>query len=75
MITPFQNLLRQKPRPPVVSVLRDRLDVDRSTLYRWSKGESYPPYTVAAEIINILAEYGVAMDYNDIYKPCLPEDE
>ena len=74
MMTPFQQLLRHRPRPAAVLALRRRLDVDRSTLYRWSRGEPYPPYHMAQKIISILAEYGVAMDFNGIYEPSLPED-
>ena len=73
MITPFQKLLKQKPRPVAVTALRDRLDVDRSTFYRWGKGKPYPPYPMATQIIDVLAEFGVAMDYNGIYQASLSD--
>ena len=75
MITPFQSLLRQKPRPAAVTALKDRLPVDRSTLYRWSTGQSYPPHHQCPEIISILAEFEVAMDYNGVYQPSLPGEQ
>ncbi|OQX34090.1 MAG: hypothetical protein B0D91_13065 [Oceanospirillales bacterium LUC14_002_19_P2] len=58
-----------------MTALRKQLDVDRSTLYRWAKGEPYPPYHMAKKIIQILAENCVVMDFNGIYKPSLPEDD
>lgn len=49
------------------NVIRDRLDVDRTLPNKWSKGVLFPSRIASKKLIALFSEYGIELDYNDIY--------
>lgn len=66
LITPFQQMLRDKVVPP--GEIRQATRCSRTTLWRWQKGVSFPEKPQAEALIALFAERGAALDYNGIYQ-------
>ena len=46
----------------------ERLQLDRSTLNKWKLGLLYPNRLNAEQLIRLFAEFGVVLDFNDVYR-------
>lgn len=75
IITPFQGLLRSKDvlDSALRECIKDRLSIDRTTVYAWSKGRSYPNKENADKLIELFREHGITLDYNQIYQASVNE--
>ncbi len=49
-------------------VITKRLGVDRTAPAKWARGVIYPNKPNADELIKLFDDYGVALDYNDLYQ-------
>lgn len=64
--TVFQGYLLKRTIPwPVIS---QRLGVDRTAPSKWARGVIYPNKPNADELIRLFGEYGIELDYNDLYQ-------
>ena len=64
--TNLQKYLQQRIVP--WKVIRERLDIDRSLPGKWARGSLYPNRFAGQKLISLFAEYGVSLDYNDLYQ-------
>ena len=72
LITPLQGLLRAHSVRN--AEICKRLNIDRTTVYSWRKGERYPNKENADRLIELFREYGYELDYNQIYQPSVREN-
>ena len=64
--TVFQSYLLKRTIPwPVIS---QRLGVDRTAPSKWARGVIFPNKPNADELIKLFSDYGVELDYNDLYQ-------
>ncbi len=49
-------------------VIVQALKLDRTTVRKWSIGELYPHRPNATKLIEVFGDYGIELDYNDIYR-------
>lgn len=64
--TVFQDHLVKRTIP--WSVIQQRLQVHRTAPSQWARGVIYPNKPNADALIRLFADYGVELDYNDIYR-------
>lgn len=64
--TVLQHHLKVKTIPQEVIITR--LGLDRSTLGKWKLGVLFPHRLNAEQLIDLFADYGVNLDFNDIYR-------
>ena len=64
--TVLQYHLRHKTIRP--RVIQDALRLSRSTVQKWAAGELFPQRPNAVQLIEVFEEYGIELDYNDIYR-------
>ena len=64
--TVLQQHLQNKTVP--LSVIRDTLRLEKSTVHKWAVGRLYPQRSNAIRLIEVFGEHGIEMDFNDIYK-------
>lgn len=64
--TVLQYHLKNKTIRP--KVIQQALELDRSTIHKWSVGELFPQRPNAVRLIEVFYEHGIALDYNDIYR-------
>ena len=64
--TVLQYHLRNKTIRP--RVIQDALRLSRSTVHKWALGELFPHRPNAVQLIEVFAEHGIELDYNDIYR-------
>ena len=64
--TVFQSHLLKRSIPwPVIS---QRLEMDRTAPGKWAHGVIYPNKPNADKLIRLFADYGIELDYNDLYQ-------
>ena len=63
--TVLQQHIRGKTIAP--EIIQDALKLEKSTLRKWGTGDLYPNRINAANLINLFAQHGHRIDYNDIY--------
>lgn len=66
MGTVLQYHLKNKTIRP--NVIREALQLDRTTIRKWSIGELFPQRPNAVRLIEVFGEHGIELDYNDIYR-------
>ena len=67
--TVFQEHLQKRTIPwPVIS---QRLSISRTTTSKWAAGIIYPHKPHADLLIALFSNYGVKLDYNDLYQNIL----
>lgn len=67
--TVFQSHLLKRAIPwPVIA---RRLGVDRTAPSKWANGVIYPNKPNADELIKLFADFGIELDYNDLYQQVL----
>lgn len=64
--TVLQHHLKVKTIPQKVIIFR--LGLDRTTLGKWKLGVLFPNRLNAEQLIDLFADYGVSLDFNDIYR-------
>ena len=64
--TVLQYHLQAKTLPQ--EVILERLQLDRTTLNKWKLGVLYPHRLNAQELISLFADFGIRLDFNDIYR-------
>lgn len=64
--TVLQYHLRNKTIRP--NVIQNALQLDRTTIRKWSVGALFPQRPNAVRLIEVFGEHGIKLDYNDIYR-------
>lgn len=64
--TVLQYHLKNKTICP--KVIQNTLQLNRSTIHKWSIGELFPQRPNAAQLIEVFGDHGIYLDYNDIYR-------
>ncbi len=72
-ITVLQDHLLKRTIP--TRVICNRLATDRTAIYAWAHGRGFPNRLNARALIMLFAEYGIELDYNDIYHQSLAAPE
>lgn len=73
MITPFQGWLRSDSITS--KEICEHLTIDRTTVYSWKKGVSYPNKDNADKLISLFRARGIELDYNQIYRPSINQGD
>lgn len=64
--TVLQHHLKAKTIPQ--EIITERLRLDRTTIQKWKLGVLYPHRLNAEQLIGLFAEFGIELDFNDIYR-------
>ena len=73
LITVFQGWLRSGWITS--KEICEHLTIDRTTVYSWKKGVSYPNKDNADKLIRLFRARGVELDYNQIYRPSISQGD